>query len=246
MDLNADLGEGMSSEDALLGIVTSANIACGGHAGTTATMTAATERAHANGVALGAHPSYPDREGFGRRKINISAGSLTESLREQIGALQQVVERSAAQLRYIKPHGALYHAVMHDSDHAGALVTVASEFKLPLLLAPQASASTVGALASDRGVAIHGEGFVDRGYSDDGYLLDRAQPGGVLANADRALAQALSLARGSAPTVSGSSIRLAVSSLCVHGDTPDAVMIAERVRAGLVSAGVNIGAWSQS
>lgn len=244
MDLNADLGEGIGSDEGLLRIVTSANIACGGHAGSVASMAESVERAQANGVVIGAHPSYPDRAGFGRQKIAMTTLGLAQSLREQVGELFHVARKAAATVRYLKPHGALYHAVLNDREHADALVTIAAEYDLPLLLAPQAPAAKIGEIARELGVVIHGEGFVDRGYSPAGFLLDRAHPQALVSEPERAVSQALSLARGRAPTITGESVQMVVSSLCVHGDTPGAVQIAASVRAGLLAAGVPLGAWS--
>jgi len=245
IDLNADLGEGMSGDDDLLGIVTSVNVACGGHAGDRGTMQRTVARASSRRVAIGAHPSYPDREEFGRRRMTIPSAALRDSLSEQIAALAAIAGEEGTQVRYLKPHGALYHAVLDDDEHAGALVAAAAEHSLPLLLAPQAHQRTVGALAEARGVRIYGEGFADRGYDDEGFLLPRQRPGAVVSRPEDALAQALELARGRVRTHSGAQLPMTVRSICVHGDTPGAIELARSIRAGLARAKVDIRAWSE-
>lgn len=245
IDLNADLGEGMGSDDDLLGIVTSANIACGGHAGDRGSMRRTVAHARSRRVAIGAHPSYPDREEFGRRKLTIAGSALQESLTEQIGALAAIAGEEGARVRYLKPHGALYHAVLDDDEHAEALVTAAAEHALPLLLAPQARERTIGALARMTGVKIYSEGFADRGYDDEGFLLPRQRPGAVFSRVDDALAQALDLARGTVRTHSGAQLPMLVRSICVHGDTPGAISLARSIRAGLSNAEVDVRAWSE-
>lgn len=244
IDLNADVGEGMGSDDALLGLVTSVNIACGGHAGTRAQMREVIERAGQQRVAIGAHPSYPDREGFGRRPMALSRAALHETIGQQVADLIDEASAAGDTVRYIKPHGALYHEVLHNSEHADALVSVAAHLGLPLLLAPQARDSAVGQIAERHRVALHSEGFADRGYDDAGILLPRTEPGALLTDADVALTQAIDLSRGRVRTASGATLTVNVTSLCVHGDTPGAVALAQSIRTGLEEARVRIGAWS--
>src|SRR5699024_5500965 len=212
IDLNADLGEGMAGDDDLLGIVTSANIACGGHIGDHDSMQRAVAGATGASVAIGAHPSYPDRDGFGRRPFTIAGAALQSALIDQIGTLAAVAEGEGTRVRYIKPHGALYHAVLRDEAHASALISAAAAHGLPLLLAPQARDRFVGVLAQQRGVALYSEGFADRGYDADGLLLARHEPGSVLTDVNEAVAQALDLAGGTVRTGAGIKVPIAVRS----------------------------------
>lgn len=244
IDLNADLGEGMGGEEDILAIVTSANIACGGHAGSRRTMRETAERAGAAGVAIGAHPSYPDREGFGRRRVTMPVSALRESLAEQVGALREITAEAGHAVRYVKPHGALYHDALEDGDPAAALVDVAAAHRLPLLLAPQARFAPIWELAHARGIEIYAEGFADRTYRADGRLLARSEPGALIQDPERAAAQALQLARGAVATLDGKMLDMSVRSLCVHSDTPGALNVARAVRAGLTAAQVPIRAWS--
>lgn len=245
IDLNADLGEGMGTDEALLRVVTSANIACGGHTGTPDTMRTAVELATENGVVIGAHPSYPDRQGFGRRPMNLGEDDLVDTLGEQVQTLIDQAAAAGRRVRYIKPHGALYHEVLRVPEHGRALIETAAHWGLPVLLAPQARTGDLARSAGEHGVQILGEGFVDRAYGDDGGLRSRTEEGAVLTDAKLALDQALSLARGQVRTVSGRLLNLRVNSLCVHGDTPGAVTLAESIRAGLEQARVTVGAWSE-
>lgn len=246
IDLNADLAEGYDADDDLLAIVTSANIACGGHAGSREMMHRAVEQGAKQGVMLGAHPGYPDRESFGRKKMPLSRESLTNSLREQVGVLREVTHEQGQTLRYIKPHGALYHEILGERGHAIALLTVAQEEKLPLLLAPQAQVGTFATIAADYGVAVHGEGFADRGYTPEGLLLGRDFPGALITDAVAAQQQAVNLAHGFSRSTDGTRVNLDVISVCVHGDTPGSLRIAQAVRNGLEAAHIKIGPWGRA
>lgn len=211
MDLNADVGEGFDTDDALLAIVTSANVACGFHAGSAATMRAVCALAAERGVAVGAHVSYRDREGFGRRDLDVAPHVVREEAAAQIAALQ---DASGGRVAYVKPHGALYHRASVDDACAAAIAAAAGD--LPLLGFP---GSRLLAHAG-RGFV---EGFADRGYAADGTLLPRGEPGAIL-DADAAARQAVEVAER-------------VDSICVHGDSPAAPEIAARVRAALEGAG---------
>ena len=216
VDLNADVGEGSDADEELLLIVTSANVACGFHAGDERSMRAACDAAV--GVTIGAHVSYRDREGFGRRELDVDAATIETEAAEQIAALQSV---SGGRVAYVKPHGALYHRASHDDACAAALVAAAAP--LAVLGLP---GSRLLAHASKAGLVAVAEGFADRGYAGDGSLLARGAPGAVL-DADAAALQAVELAPR-------------VGSLCVHSDTPGAVPLARRVRSALEAAGVEI------
>ena len=248
VDLNADVGEasddaGIAVERALLGMVTSAHIACGGHAGNPASMRATVQAAMACGVRVGAHPSYPDRDGFGRRPMEMSARALTASLTGQIGALVEVATALGTTVRSVKAHGALYGEVARGSGAFDVLLDVVVELcgpDTPLVLPSGAPAL---ARAGERGVAVHQEGFADRAYTADGGLVARRLPGSVFDDPATAAAQALGLAeRGKATAVDGTELSLPVDTLCVHGDTPNAPALAWAVRDALVAAGIAVAA----
>jgi UPF0271 protein len=228
IDLNADLGEGGSSDAALLAIVTSANVACGFHAGDRATMQAACGGAATHGVAIGAHVGYRDREGFGRRPLTVSARQIEQETAEQIEALRSCARAEGTDVVYLKPHGALYHRATLDEECAQALVTAATDAGglRGVLCLP---GSVLLAAAAAAGLAAVPEGFADRGYRADGSLVPRGQPGDLL---DEAAAARQAVALASAGDV---------RSLCVHGDSPAAVRLAERIVRELASAGVELG-----
>ncbi|UFU02078.1 LamB/YcsF family protein [Ruania suaedae] len=235
LDLNADLGEGVGDDAAMLAVVTSANIACGGHAGGPDTMLATCSAALARGVRIGAHPAYPDRENFGRRPVAIDEQSLTAHLRAQVRDLVEAATAVGGQVTYLKPHGALYHAA--DPGHVRAVVTVAADADLAVVGAP---GSLLLERARDAGLTTVAEGFADRAYSPDGKLVPRSEPGAVLHDADLIADRVAALVRTGAIAASdGSPVDLDVRTLCVHGDTPGAVAIARRVRAVLDAAGLS-------
>jgi UPF0271 protein len=219
IDLNADVGEGVDGDLDLLAFVTSANVACGFHAGDASTMRAVCAEAFERGVAIGAHVGYGDREGFGRRALDVPAATVEAETVEQIRALQ-----SHGPVAYVKPHGALYHRATVDEECAAAIVSAVDG--LPVLAAP---GSELLAQARAAGVEAVTEGFIDRAYAPDGSLVPRGSPGAVL-GVEEAVRQALAIARD----------RLDVRSLCLHGDTPGALELARRVVAELESAGVEL------
>jgi 5-oxoprolinase (ATP-hydrolysing) subunit A len=248
IDLNADLGEadddaGRAIEHALLGLVTSAHIACGGHAGDDESMRATVLAALGAGVRVGAHPSYPDRAGFGRRPVEMAMSDLASSLADQIGALVNVAAGWGATVRSVKPHGALYGEVGADAATFDALlgaVLARCDAGTALVLPAGAPAVT---WAEEAGVAVLAEGFADRAYSADGGLLARQQPGSVYRDPARAAAQALGLAgQGTVVAADGTTLTLAVDTICLHGDSPNALAMAEAVRAGLGWAGIDVAA----
>jgi UPF0271 protein len=223
IDLNADLGEGVTEDDALLEIVSSANVACGFHAGDAATMRRVCAGAAKRGVRIGAQVSYDDLAGFGRRDMEVEPEALAADILYQIGALA-----AFGDVVYVKPHGALYNRVVHDERQARAVVAAMKAWHtpLPLLGLP---GSRVLALAREAGVTTVEEGFADRAYTREGRLVPRSEPGAVIHDPADAARRAVELAR------SGK-----VRTLCVHGDTPGAVAMARRVRAELEAAGVRI------
>lgn len=242
IDVNADVGEGVGDDAALLAVVTSANVACGFHAGDPPTMRAVCAEAVARGVVIGAQPSYRDRAGFGRRPVEVGHDALLADLVEQVDALADAAARAGGSVRYVKPHGALYNRAVHDDEHAGAVVAVCAQFGLPVLALP---GSRLLALAAEAGVPAGREFFADRGYDGDGRLVARGRPGAVIDDVEQVRARVRALvARGAVADVSGRPVNVAADSICVHGDTPGAVGLARAVREVLEAGGVAVeGLW---
>jgi UPF0271 protein len=247
IDLNADLGEGMGDDEALLDIVTSANIATGAHAGGGAVLTRAVAAAARRGVAIGAHPSYRDRAGFGRAshltvlRHDVSARShLVGDLIEQILVVAREAERHRVTLAHVKAHGSLYNEAVRDPVAAQVVTdaVLGAEHRLgyPVAVVTQPGGE-LAALASGQGVTVLGEGFADRAYVSTGQLVGRSEPGAVLGDIEAMVAQALGLAAGHVTPIDGPRIAVAVDSLCVHGDTPGAVAAARAIRAALEQQG---------
>ncbi|EWC62603.1 Lactam utilization protein LamB [Actinokineospora spheciospongiae] len=239
LDLNADLGEGfgvwtLGDDDALLAVVTSANVACGFHAGDASTMRAVCAAAAGRGVAVGAQVSYRDLAGFGRRFIDVDPAQLADEVLYQIGALEACARAAGTRVSHVKPHGALYNATVHHEAQAAAVVDGVRAFAdLPILGLP---GSRLLRAAGDSGVP---EAFADRGYTPRGTLVPRREPGALLPDTDAVVARALRLAeRGEIVAVDGTVLRTEARSLCLHGDTPGAVGHARAVRAALTGAGV--------
>jgi len=244
LDLNADLGEGEGTDHALLDVVTSCNVACGGHAGDRRSMQETVLAAAERDVAVGAHPSYPDREGFGRRSAFLPAHALREPLERQIEALVEVAGAAGVGVRHVKPHGALYNDAARDREVADAVCAPLASMDLDLLLVGPPASSLEDAAAAF-GIGFVREGFVDRAYASQGRLVPRTQPGAVLTGRDVVIAQALSIARESRVRDNdGNDIALEVDTLCIHGDTPGAVALARAVRDALLAAGVCLRAFA--
>lgn len=245
IDLNADVGEatdpaGIETERTLLQLVTTAHVACGGHAGDEASMTATVAAALSSGVRVGAHPSYPDKEGFGRRPMDVDREELGAALRAQLRALAAVCAAAGTEVTSVKAHGALYGEVAK----GGALYlvlrdAVAAECPPEVTLVLPSGCPALATALRD-GVVATEEGFCDRAYRDDGGLVDRATPGAVLEDPDAAADQALSLARGALATGDGTVLTLWVDTLCIHGDSPGAVEIATAVRRVLSDSGIEV------
>ncbi len=228
IDLNADLGEGGTQDEELLGLVTSANIACGCHAGNEETMRRTVAMALKAGVALGAHPGYDDLQHFGRRAMVLPLEEVTELVRRQVAALAAVADDAGGRLHHVKPHGALYNQAGRDAALAAAVVAGMAAVS-PELLLYALPGSALADAARTAGIAICREGFVDRCYRDDGSLMPRTEPGAVIAEVETAVAQALELA------TSGT-----IETLCIHGDGPTGTAILRGLRPRLEAAGFTI------
>lgn len=240
IDLNADLGEGAPDDDALMRIVSSCNVACGGHAGDAESMAGTIRLALMHGVAIGAHPSYRDREGFGRRSRFQSGDALYESLSAQVEAFSGIAAELGARVAHLKPHGALYNDAAADAEIADIVSRVTAE--LPgncRLVGPPGSELQLS--ASRHGLGFIAEAFVDRAYGPGGKLVSRSEAGAVLDDLGRITAQALSLAIHKAvDAVDGTRIRIAADTLCIHGDRPGAAAAGNAIRDALQQRGIEI------
>ncbi|MCI2265086.1 LamB/YcsF family protein [Sediminivirga luteola] len=266
IDLNSDLGEGAldpgtmpaapdpaqqpdltaqqhsagTGDGTMLEIVSSANIACGFHAGDPVTMRATVAEAVSRGVAIGAHISYQDREGFGRRPMDVPSAVLIPQLVYQIGALQAMAAAADGRVRYVKPHGALYNTIVHDARQARDVATAIREIDDSLVLLGLPGSEALRA-ADAAGLPTATEAFADRGYTPEGTLVPRSEPGAVLHDPHAVAARIVELVEhGRIRAADGSWLRLSADSVCVHGDTPGAVAMAARVAAGLREAGARI------
>jgi len=226
----------MGDDDALLDIVTSANVACGFHAGDPATMARVSAQAAGRNVHIGAHVSWRDLEGFGRRDLQIDPAQVRVEVIAQLGSLRAIARTVSADITYVKAHGALYNRCFHDDAMADALVDAVASFDASLVLLGQPGAVVLRS-AARAGIAVATEGFADRAYLSTGQLVPRSQSGAVL-DEDAAVWQALQLATGHKVSTIDGEIELRVESLCVHGDNPHAVALARRIRAELLTAGV--------
>ncbi|MGW4139829.1 LamB/YcsF family protein [Streptomyces mirabilis] len=248
IDLNADLGEGfgrwrLTDDEQLLSVVTSANVACGFHAGDAATMRRVCELAAERGVRIGAQVSYRDLAGFGRRAMDVPPDELAAEVAYQIGALEVFARAAGACVSYVKPHGALYNRVVHDEEQAAAVVegVLLADAALPVLGLPS---SRFLKLAERAGLPTATEAFADRAYTEQGTLVPRTQADAVITDAESVVERSLGLARfGTVTSHSGTRIPVRARSLCLHGDTPGAVDLARRVRARLESSGVAVKAF---
>ena len=239
IDLNADLGEGLD-DAALLPFLSSANVACGLHAGTPATMDKTVLLALGRGVRVGAHPGYPDRENFGRSDLQLAPGELRSLVLYQLGALDALVRARGATLRHVKAHGALYNRAARDRALARAFAQAVREFQADLILVGLAGSVQLEE-ARAAGLPAAGEAFADRRYLPDGSLMPRAQPGSVLHDPLEAAEQALRIVQDGAIIASdGSRVAVDAQTLCLHGDTPGADRIAGVIREALEKTGVEI------
>lgn len=242
IDMNADLGEGDSNDEELLQIVSSCNIACGGHAGDAQSMAATVRAAVIHGVCIGAHPGYPDRKGFGRVSGFLGGNALYETLTQQVTALADIAAQFGARLTHVKPHGALYNDAVADRALADVVARVTAE--APGAPGFMGMAKTELQFAADRhGLRFISEAFVDRAYEADGTLVSRTEPGAVHDKLSVVTGQAVSLAEARSATArNGDVIHVHADTLCIHGDTPGAAEAARAVRDVLESHGVDIRA----
>lgn len=242
IDLNADLGEGAGNDEALLDLVSSANIACGLHAGDARTMAEAIREAQKRGVAIGAHPSLDDRENFGRRELLVSPAEVQALVTKQLGIFAKIVDSLGGQFRQVKPHGALYNMAARDHSLAEAVVQSVRDFDPRLILfAPPASALCCAAEAKKLRVAR--EVFADRNYLASGALVPREHPEALLHDPELATQRVVRMLReGKVRAIDGSEIAVQAETVCVHGDTPDAVEFARQLRTALEGAGVMVRA----
>jgi UPF0271 protein len=242
IDLNADVGEGYGQDAALMSLISSANIACGYHAGDADSMRETVVLARDRLVAVGAHPSFPDRESFGRRELRLSAHDIHECIRAQVEALAAVAAAEGTRIRHVKPHGALYNMAARDEEVAEAVARAVLAVD-PTLLLFALSGSGLVRVAARIGLRTVSEVFADRAYRADGSLLPRDQPGSVIDDESIVAARAVGMAReGTVVAADGNRIPVLAETICVHGDTPGAAALARRVRDDLVRAGVTVAA----
>jgi 5-oxoprolinase (ATP-hydrolysing) subunit A len=249
IDLNADLGEGfgawrLGDDDALLDIVTSANVACGFHAGDPSTMGRICRGAIARDVAVGAQVGYRDLAGFGRRRIDYDLAELRDDILYQIGALEAFCRVAGGRVRYVKPHGALYNTAAVEEGQAMAIVNAVADYDpgLPVLCQP---GSMLASVASSAGLTVVGEGFADRGYRADGTLVPRSARGALVHDSDVVAKRATRMAvEKTVVAVTGAVVPTEIRSICVHGDTPGAVDLAARVRGALLDASLEVRAFT--
>ena len=248
LDLNSDLGESfgrwvLGDDEAMLGLVTSANVACGFHAGDPSTLRRTCAAAVERGVVVGAQVGYRDLAGFGRRFVDMDAGELADEVLYQIGALDGMCRAAGTRVRYVKPHGALYNATVHHEEQARAVVDAVRAYDpgLPVLGLP---GSRLLAAAEAAGLRAVSEFFVDRGYTPEGALVPRARHGALLHDPQEVTARMVRMVTdGVVTAVDGSEVRVHAESACVHGDSPGAVAMAAAVRNGLKAAGVELRAF---
>ena len=243
LDLNADVGEGKPEADAaLLRLVTSANIACGLHAGDAHTMRKTVALAVSEGVAVGAHPGFDDREGFGRRPVQLSAAELGDLILYQLGALDAIARAEGATLQHVKPHGALYNQAERDETLAADIIAAVRAFDRQLRLVGRAG-SAMARAAGDLDHPFTAEAFADRRYQADGSLVARSESGAVLTEADEVTAQVRRLVtHGEVVAGDGTRVPVAFETLCLHGDTPGSAILAARIRQELGALGVSVSA----
>ena len=247
IDLNGDVGEGASGgaaeqDAALMSHITSANVACGFHAGNPKLMRATVILAREHGVAVGAHPGFPDPDGFGRRELQFSPSDVEDFVAYQIGALAAIAAAEGVRLQHIKPHGALFNMAVRSASLADAVARAAAAIDRSLILVGLAESEIVAA-GQRAGLRTASEGYADRAYQLDGTLVSREQPGAVIDDPDRVVPRAVRMVRDqTVETADGWRGPLAIDTLCVHGDTPGAADLAARIRVAFDDAGIDVKA----
>jgi UPF0271 protein len=247
LDLNCDLGESfgawrMGEDEAILDYVTSANIACGFHAGDPATMRRTVAAACARGVALGAHPSLPDLQGFGRREMRVTADEVYDMVLYQVGALDGFARAQSARLQHVKPHGALYNMAARDAQLAQAIAQAVRDYDRGLILFGLSGSELIRA-GREAGIAVASEVFADRTYQADGSLTPRSRGDSMIEDIERCIAQVLGMVRhGTVQATDGTQVKVEADTLCIHGDQPTARRFAARLREALQTAGVELRA----
>ena len=240
IDLNADLGEGMDDDAAILPFITSANVACGLHAGDPMIIDRTLELSLAKGVRVGAHPGYADRENFGRLDQNLGSDQIAALMRYQLAALDALVRARGGQLSHVKPQGALYNQAAKDIELARAVARAVHHFRQDLILVGLCGSKLIDA-GEEAGLPVASEAFADRRYLGDGSLMPRSRSGSVISDPQQAAAQAVMIAtQGAVIADNGARLSLKADTVCLHGDTPSARTIASAVRAGLEASGVAI------
>lgn len=247
IDLNADVGEGAGQDARLMPVITSANIACGFHAGDPGTMRETVALALAHGVAIGAHPGFRDAAGFGRTELaRVEPREVEDAVAYQVGALAGIAAARGARLQHVKPHGALYNMAARDAELAEAVARAVKSVDPSLILFGLSGCESIKA-ARRLGLRTASEAFADRAYQADGSLVPRSQPGAVLHDPDIVVARAVAMVRdGSVRAIDGTRIPLRFETLCVHGDTPDAAHLAGRIREALTEAGIVVARLSRA
>lgn len=242
IDLNADLGEGSSADSELMTLVTSVNIACGFHAGDAQTMLESVRNAIKNGVAIGAHPSFPDRENFGRTAMDLPPETVYAQVLYQIGALEAMVRAENGVMRHVKPHGMLYNQAAKDADLADAIARAVWDCSPQLILVGLAGSELIRA-GQRLGLTTRQEVFADRGYQPDGSLVPRTQAGALISDEGKALAQTLEMVRaGRVTAVDGTPANVQADTVCLHGDGEHALQFARRLRAAFSEEGILVSA----
>ena len=249
IDLNSDLGESlgawrMGDDAAMLDIVSSANVACGFHAGDAAGILSTLKAAQARGVTVGAHVAYPDLAGFGRRAMDVASADLVADVIYQIGALQALATAAGTTVRYVKPHGALYNTIAQDKRQAQDVIAAIRAIDPSLVLVALAGSPLVQ-WARDAGLRVVSEAFADRAYTPQGALVSRRDKGAVLHDAEQIAKRMVRLVQeGVVEAIDGSVVRIEADSICVHGDSPDAVAIARELRSRFVQEGITIASFA--
>ncbi|MGC6429447.1 MAG: 5-oxoprolinase subunit PxpA [Jejuia sp.] len=240
IDINADLGEGMGNEEQLMPLISSCNIACGGHAGDANTMRSIVKLAKAHKVKIGAHPSFPDTENFGRVFLEMPCAALFKSIEDQVNALVDMVNEENTVLHHVKPHGALYNSAVKDERTATIIVEVMKSMHLPVYLYVPYK-SVIANLAIENKIPIIYEAFADRNYNDDLTLVSRSNENAVLHDEDAVFNHVFRMiSEEKVKTISGKEVEIKAHTFCIHGDNPKAIGLANRLKRNLEAKGVSI------